>query len=291
MKRLLLTISAFLIIAGPANAWSFDNISCAFTNFFNKSDETQIEKLLEAQTKYANKTNFEKYIATYDKNYKNSDGFDIEVYSALVKDIWSTYDKVKYGIKIKNISVSGDEAKAELTETSFANIPMKETNYNGELKSVAETVYYFKKSDGKWKVIADRVTDETTSMLYGKAKDLDIKLTVPTLIEADKEYTATLEFTPPAETLAIASIASDIVEYPQKPTQEVFRAMPDDNILERLFTSNTQNANEYIVASIGLTQTSVSDLSIKLSLTGFGYVIKRVNVIPETNESENVENE
>ena len=291
MKRLLLIISVFFIITGPANAWSFDNISCAFANFFNRSDETKIEKLLEAQTKYANRTNFDKYISTYDKNYKNSDGFDIEVYSNLVKDIWSTYDKVKYGIKIKNISVSGDEAKAELTETSYANIPMKETNYNGELKSTAETVYYFKKTDGKWKVIADRVVDETTSMLYGKAKDLDIKLTVPTLIEADKEYTATLEFTPPAETLAIASIASDIVEYPQKPTQEVFRTMPEDNILERLFTSNTQNANEYIVASIGLTQTAIEDLSIKLSLTGFGYVIRRVNVIPETNESENVENE
>ena len=57
--------------------------------------------------------------------------------------------------------------------------------------------------------------------------------------------------------------------------------MPEDNILERLFTSNTSNQNEYIVASIGLTRTSICDLSIKLSLTGFGYVVKRVNVIPQ----------
>ncbi len=62
-------------------------------------------------------------------------------------------------------------------------------------------------------------------------------------------------------------------------TQEVFRALPEDNILERLFTSNDDNFNEYIVASIGLTKTAVDDMSVKLSLTGFGYVIKRVNVV------------
>ena len=142
--------------------------------------------------------------------------------------------------------------------------------------------------DIKGNILAQNISTYTLVAYLDPSKTKDDKSPVHVV---DKEYTATLEFTPPAETLAIASIASDIVEYPQKPTQEVFRAMPDDNILERLFTSNTQNANEYIVASIGLTQTSVSDLSIKLSLTGFGYVIKRVNVIPETNESENVENE
>ena len=51
--------------------------------------------------------------------------------------------------------------------------------------------------------------------------------------------------------------------------------------LERFFTSNGEDANEYVVASIGLTKTSIADLSLKLSLTGFGYAIKRVNVVPE----------
>ena len=70
----------------------------------------------------------------------------------------------------------------------------------------------------------------------------------------------------------------------------------EDNILERIFRSNTDNVNEYIVASIGLTRADVTDLSIKLSLTGFGYTIKRVNVIPQNKyitlkeEPENAEN-
>ena len=54
-----------------------------------------------------------------------------------------------------------------------------------------------------------------------------------------------------------------------------------------IITSNTKNANEYIVASIGLTKTSVCDLNLQLSLTGFGYTIKRVNVIAANEATEN----
>ena len=57
--------------------------------------------------------------------------------------------------------------------------------------------------------------------------------------------------------------------------------MPEDNILERIFRSNTDNVNEYIIASIGLTRADVKDMNIRLSLTGFGYKIKRVNIIPQ----------
>ena len=284
MKKLILTLILLLFVIQPSYSGGI------LADIKNQNDIRQVRRLLNSQVRWANKTNFDKFIATYDEGYKNSDGFNLEIYSNLVKDIWNTYDKIRYGIKIKNISVNGEEARAELTETSRADIPLPETSYNGELKSLSESIYYLRKINGKWKVISDDVTDETTTMMYGKAKELDVKLTVPEKIEADTEYTATLEFVPPEDTMAIASLASDIVEYPQKPTQEVFRAMPEDNILERLFTSNNKNTNEYVVASIGLTQTSVCDLSIKLSLTGFGYKIKRINVIPKSPENLNAEN-
>ena len=273
MKKLLITFSIISIFSQPSYAWSW---GCWY------SEEVAVEKLLKTQVKYANKANFNKFITTYDPKYINSDGFNLDVYSKLVKDIWNTYSNIKYDIEIKDIKISGEKATVNVTETSYAKLPMSNT-YSGELKSNANTVYYLEKKDNNWKVVSDKVLDETTTMLYGEAKDLKIQLSVPNEIEANKEYCATLEFIPPAETIAIASIASDIVEYPQKPTQEVFRAMPEDNILERLFTSNTQNTNEYVVASIGLTKTSVCDLNLKLSLTGFGYTIKRVNVIPIKN--------
>ena len=108
---------------------------------------------------------------------------------------------------------------------------------------------------------------------------MDIKLSAPNEVTPGYEYTASLEFVPPKDTFAIASIAKDKVEYPHKQAQEVFRKLPEDNILERLFIANSDNANEYVIASIGLTRADINDMSIKLSLTGFGYQIIRVNVV------------
>ena len=248
-------------------------------HLFN-NDTREVKSLLNSQVRYANRNNFKKFINTYDKNYVNSDGFDLETYSDIVKDVWQSYDKIKYGIKIKNIEIIDDCAIVSLDETSSAIIPDK--NMNGVLRSEADSVYHLKKVDGKWKVTYDAVNSENTSMLYGDARDLDIKLTAPHEIEAGVEYTASLEFTPPENSIAIASIASDKVEYPQKQAKEVFRKLPDDNILERLFISNTDNVNEYIIASIGITKADINDLSIKLSLTGYGYQITRVNVKQKT---------
>ena len=248
-------------------------------HLFN-NDTREVKSLLNSQVRYANRNNFKKFINTYDKNYVNSDGFDLETYSDIVKDVWQSYDKIKYGIKIKNIEIKDDCAIVSLDETSSAIIPDK--NMNGVLRSEADSVYHLKKVDGKWKVTYDAVNSENTSMLYGDARDLDIKLTAPHEIEAGVEYTASLEFTPPENSIAIASIASDKVEYPQKQAKEGFRKLPDDNILERLFISNTDNVNEYIIASIGITKADINDLSIKLSLTGYGYQITRVNVKQKT---------
>ena len=280
MQKILLTILTLLILNKPCSAWSF--------TYFN-NDERAVNNVLKSQVKYANKTNFNKFISTFDPKYVNADGFNLDIYSALIKDIWATYDNIEYSIEILNTKVSNNKATVELIEKSYADITLSKT-YDGELKSEAKTIYYLEKINGKWKVVSDRVIDETTSMLYGEAKDLEVNLIVPKEIQANKDYTATLEFEPPRETIAIASLAVDLVEYPQKPTKEVFRALPEDNILERIFTSNNKRANEYIVASIGLTKTAVCDLSLKLSLTGFGYAIKRVNVIPEELGENNVKN-
>lgn len=279
MRKILSLLLFSFLLTQPCLAWSWGDWN---------TEEKAVEKLLKSQVRYANRANFDKFIKTYSPSYVNADGFNLDVYSNLVKDIWNTYDNIKYGINIKSIIVEGNKATAKLVETSYADISMTEA-YDGELKSEAETIYYLENVNGAWKVVSDEVLDEKTSMLYGQAKGLDVKLTVPNKIEANKEYCATLEFIPPRETIAIASIASDIVEYPQKPTEEIFRALPEDNILERLFTSNVKNANEYVVASIGLTKTSIKDLSMKLSLIGFGYAIRRVNVIPEEKGALNVE--
>jgi len=278
MKKLFLIIYILAFCIPP---------SLACHNFSSSNDTKAVEKLLKSQVKYANKMNFDRFIKTYASDYKNSDGFNLDMYSNLVKDIWKTYDNIQYDIEIKNIILSGNKAKVEVLETSQAQLSMSK-KYSGELKSTSSTTYDLIKNDGSWKIISDTVHDETTTMLYGDAKGLDIKLSVPNQVNANEEYSAVLEFIPPSNTIAVASIASDIVEYPQKPTEEVFRTMPEDNILERLLISNNKNANEYVIASIGLTKTLIDDTSIKLNLTGFGYTIKRVNVLTNNIGDNNV---
>lgn len=279
MKKIIIILILALYFIQPANAFFF----------FDNTEEKAVKRLLNAQVRYANHNNLKKLISTYDKDYVNGDGFNLEVYSKLVKDIWDTYKDIEYDIVVKNISIEGDNAVVDVLEKSHAGVIASHV-IPGELKSVSNSVYYLHKTEKGWKVISDKVIDETTSLLYGDALNLDIKLTVPEKVTSDTEYSAILEFTPPENSIAIASLASDKVEYPQKQTQEVFRALPEDNILERLFTSNNDNVNEYIIASIGLTKTAVDDLSVKLSLTGFGYMIKRVNVIKGGTENINVQN-
>ncbi len=283
MKKILLVLCLIITFCGQSQAFDIHKLSDA--DIFNKNTRS-VRNLLNNQIKYANKADFDKFIATYSSDYKNADGYDLEIYSKLVKDLWSNYNNIKYGIKIKNITFNEDDtATVELSEYSHADIPVTK-KMSGILNSEANSIYYLKKVDGKWKVTSDKVIDEVTSMLYGEAANLDIKLSAPKEVTPGYEYCASLEFVPPKDTFAVASIAKDKVEYPQKQAPEVFRKMPEDNILERLFVSNKDNANEYIIASIGLTRADIKDLSIKLSLTGVGYQIIRVNVVDKLSESE-----
>ena len=274
MKKLFVLI--ICIFLSNLTAYSLDYHKINFV----KNDKRAIKSLLNSQVRYANRENFEKFISTYDTNYQNADGFNLSEYSELVKEIWQTYGKIHYAIKIKDIAIDNDTATVKLVETSEAPISASK-ELDGYMHSESQSIYKLKKTNNKWKVTGDTVLNETTSMLYGDARKLNISLTAPNEVAENTEYTASLEFIPPEGTLAIASIAKDKVEYPQKQPKEVFRKMPDDNILERLFIANSDKVNEYIVASIGLTKADLKELSLKISLTGFGYYIIRVNVVPE----------
>ena len=190
MKKLLLLLCLTTFFMQPSDAWSWRNC---------ENDEKAIKKLLSTHVKYANRTDLDKFIKTYDSKYINTDGFNLDIYSDLVKGIWEKFDNIEYSIVINDIEVNNDKATVELVEKSYAEIPLNNA-YEGELKSESNAIYYLEKINGAWKITADKVLEETTSMLYGQAKDLDIKLTTPLNIEPNKEYTATLEFVPPKET-------------------------------------------------------------------------------------------
>ncbi len=94
-------------------------------------------------------------------------------------------------------------------------------------------------------------------------------------------YTASLDIKAPKDTLIIASIAKEVITYPQTVSDEIFRKFPDSGCLERMFTSNDKNINEYTVASFGMTKAEIQKgTQVNIYITGLGFVMSRVNVVP-----------
>ena len=86
---------------------------------------------------------------------------------------------------------------------------------------------------------------------------------------------------PPQGIFAIGSISTEIVSYPQKPQKDVFKKFASDFSLERLVRANTQNTNEYVVASIGFSRPTMSRTNnLNMNLSGYACLIRRVNVVP-----------
>ena len=139
MKKYLLLFT--LLITIPSS-YAGDNFNLFNLDIFN-NDTREIKSLLRSQVRYANRANFDKFIATYDKNYINADGFNLETYSELVKDIWNTYDKINYEIKVKSINVADNIANVVVAETSTADIPVS-AKMNGILRSESDSIYHLK---------------------------------------------------------------------------------------------------------------------------------------------------
>lgn len=64
----------------------------------------------------------------------------------------------------------------------------------------------------------------------------------------------------------------------------MFKRLPEEQILERVFNANTDNINEYAVASVGITKSEkIDDELMKVYMNGLAFIITRVNVVPKNN--------
>ena len=147
---------------------------------------------------------------------------------------------------------------------------------------IEKCVYYLEKQGSKWLISSEKVLDETSTLKYGDARYADIDLNVPKQIGAGKEYTASLNVVTPIDSVIIASISKENIVYPQTKSEDAFRKLTDNSVLERVFTSNKNNVNEYAVASVGITRAeSVSDTQARIYMGGLAFIMTRINVIPE----------
>ncbi len=303
MKKIFILMFIFLIICPTSHALEEDNIALLTKKgFFDKPEIISIssnpfediKRTLYTHLKYANLYDLEGLQSLYTDTYVNSDGFNKKIYFDLIKKTWESYPDIKYKINIKNISVNGNIAVAEVIEEAFATTRCESglLKEKGLLTSMSGSIYYFENINNQWLITSDHISYEQTFLGYGSAKDINAKLTSPYQIPANTQYVSSLELNVPKDSLVIASIGQEKITYPQNITEEVFRKVPDHGVLERVFKSNDKNLNEYSVVSFGITKAEINEgREIKIYVTGLGFIMSRVNVIPKNNFIKVAENE
>ncbi len=253
-------------------------------NRINKSTCNDIKKVIDQQEIYTNKYDLKGLATLYANDFVNSDGFNKDVYFKLIEETWKTYPDITYKTVIKNIEFSDNYATVFTNETAVATSKEEigDLTAIGELYSTSQCVYYLEKQGAKWLINSEKIIEETSTLKYGDARYINIELNAPKQIGANKDYTATLKVDAPEDSVVIASINKENIVYPQTKSDEAFRKLPDDNILERVFKSNKENVNEYSVASIGITRAeNYTDNQIRVYMGGLAFIMTRINVIPE----------
>ena len=287
MKKLSVLIILTLLLANicPAEAGIISiHKSRAEQNRLYKSAYNDVKHVIDQQTVYTNKYDLDGLSSLYAKEFVNSDGFNKEVYFKLIKETWETYPDISYKTQINKIEVGENYATVYVDEVAVATSKetVEDLTVIGELYSTSKCVYYLEKQGSKWLISSEKVLDETSTLKYGDARYADIKLNVPKQIGAGKEYTASLNVVTPANSVIIASISKENIVYPQTKSEDAFRKLTDNSVLERVFTSNKNNVNEYAVASVGITLAeSVSDTQARIYMGGLAFIMTRINVIPE----------
>ena len=293
MKKIFLTVVMVLLFNPVVYAEDSTDTITFLTQkgFFDSKPKAsslnpriEIKKALCSHLRYANSYKLEELKSLYDEDYKNADGLNKDIYFELIKKTWDAYPDIKYKMDVRNIEINEDRAVVQVRETAVATTSAESgiVKQKGLLESISDSVYYFEKIHNEWLITSDYILFEKTFLRYGSAKDVEVSLSSPALIEANTQYTATLNLKPQKDTFVIASIGRENITYPQKPAKEVFRKLPEDGILERVLKSNDKNINEYAVASYGITQAEFSEKEqIKIRVTGLGFVMVRVNVFPK----------
>lgn len=288
IKKLLTVIIIIMSLAGSYN----DAYAQESKNFklFNKSQKTEQKgyvSSLYSVTKFfceyeyaANNYNHNTFLNSYSKNYLSSDGFNFNVMSRLLKETWTTYPGIKYKIKVNSVCFYDNLAIADVTETAKGYAKAEKENV-GEFTSTMQSIYYLKPNGKSWIITGDYTVRENMYLYWGDAKYAQVKLDIPHQLQAGQEYTAKLTVKQPNNVIAIGSITADKITYPQKPSKEIYRKFSPEGIIERIMKVNTDNLNEYVVATLGFTRPKLdNNKNLDIQLTGYACIMERINVIP-----------
>lgn len=268
--------------------------SVGFDKYFRKDSEEEIKEFFANIDKYTENNNYKKLKNVLSRNFINNDGFDYSLFLKSLKDGIDLYTNRKSETKILDFNVMENYASVHVIETGEATSVKDSKDNLGKSTILLKTEVYYTlcRENGKWKILSANTVDENFLILYGCAKSMYFSLNAPMNVKADSEYTATLSFRPENGYVYISSISQEPIVYPVPKTKDIFRPVKPDGVLERIFTSNTSDYNEYVIASIGITMPQIaSNSDINVNLAGSAYVIKRVNVFNTKKFEKNTANQ
>lgn len=253
----------------------------------NKQNIKAIKDLFAKHTEKANAHDLDGLKTFYADNYINSDGFNKEAYFKSIASTWKDCADISYTTKIISIDISGDYASVNVEETAtgtvFENIDG--ISIAGEIHSKSQGIYHLTNINSKWYISAETAVTDESSLLYGDARFMDIDIQAPSQVFSGDEYTATVKVDADKNTFIVGSIDRDPVTYPTTAPKSELRALNPEHSLERVLKANTDNINEYAVASLAISKVengSVAE-SYRIYMAGLACVMKRINVIPKNN--------
>lgn len=248
--------------------------------------QSSINNFINRYIKATNEHNIAEINKIYAQNYHNGDGLIREDILKLMKDTWVSYPDLKINTVIKDIRVNDAYASVETFDKSVGSSAKKSdiTNDIGLLESESHNIIYLQKFGKDWKIISDKVIYEKTSIKFGSAKPLNVALYAPEQVLAGDNYTVSLNAEIPDGMIALGSITSEPIVYPEIKPEEVFRQInPGTGSLERLMKSNVTSNNEFASASVGYSEMTEDVLANpEVKLTGLAIILIRVNVIPQS---------
>ena len=295
LTKALLISTAFALGAMPSSALETSvaatpNVSAKDFSLDGKNESTaaerqEVEAFLKDIEEKWNSHELDAVMDFYSDDYVNNDGLTKKAVRELTKDFWKTYPDARSSSKTKNIRVEDGYATVESRDKAVGSTAkeMPSIGSKGLLTSISEGQLYLRKIRGKWKIIGDRVDYEKVKVAFGIAKNLNTSFIAPELVKSGQEYSAKITVKLPNNFVAVGSIASEPLKYPQPPHKDEWRPI-ENKVLERIIHANKTNHNELLMATIGITDRT------RTSLKGLTYLTRRMNVVPNK-VSEDVESD
>ncbi len=253
----------------------------------NKQNIKQIKDLFKVHEKFANAHDIKMLEVLYADNYKNNDGFDKKTYFKSIETTWESSKDISYTTKIQSVEIDGDNASVNVIETASGTIVdemIEHVPISGEIHSVSSGIYYLTKINGKWYISGEVSLSDESSLLYGDARFMNIELQAPNQVSSGETYSVLLKVDADKETMIVGSIDHDPVTYPAKTPKSPLRALSTSQTLERYIKANTDNLNEYAVASMAISKVKkLAPDNVRVYMSGIACVMKRVNVVPKNN--------